>query len=82
MNIELMPNDVNLEFYQLPPEIVKLDEDIKSCYFNECGSIIAIVTKSNMLKFFDFIGRTIIFTINYFKEYNLNSKEYIKFTSI
>jgi hypothetical protein len=68
MNITLMPNDINLEFYFHPPEIHKSEEDIKSIYFNSSGSVIAIVTKSNLLKIYDFLGKVVIFTITHFKD--------------
>jgi hypothetical protein len=74
MNIKLMPNDINLEFYFYPPEVFKSDEDIKSCFFNTSGSVIAIVTKSNIIRFFDFMGKIIIFSINYFKDNEKQSK--------
>ena len=82
MNIALMPENMNLEFYFHPVEIHKSDEDIKSCYYNVEGVIIAIVTKSNLLKIFDFLGKkSVLFTITYFKETDKISKILInKFT--
>lgn len=68
MNVNLMPNDINLDFYFYPPEIHKSEEEVKSCYFNHSGSVIAIVTKSNLLKLYDFMGKIVVFTIGYFKE--------------
>lgn len=68
MNVNLMPNDINVEFYFHPTEIHKSDEDIKCLYYNNEGSIIAIVTKSNVIKIFECLGKSVIFTINYFKD--------------
>ena len=68
MNVSLMPNDLSVEFYFQPFEIHKSDEDVKSLYYNNPGTIIAIITKSNILKFFDCIGKSVIFAVPYFKE--------------
>ncbi len=67
MNLNLMTTDIDVDFYFHPSEIHKSDDEIKSSYFNDSGSIIAIVTKSNILKIFDFIGKSLIFTTDYFK---------------
>jgi hypothetical protein len=69
-----MPNDINLEFYFFPMEIYKSEEDIKAAYFNSSGSVIAIVTKSGIIKLYDFIGKMVIFTITYFKDNEKQSK--------
>ncbi len=68
MNVSLMPNDVNLVFYFNPPEIYKSVDEIKQCFFNNQGSVIAILTKTNLIKMFDFIGKSIVFTISEFQE--------------
>jgi len=74
MNVSLMPNDINLVFYFNPPEIFKSEDEIKQCYFNNQGSVISIITKTNVIKFFDFIGKSSVFSIKFFKEnqYNIN----------
>jgi hypothetical protein len=63
-----MSYDVNVDFYFVPTDIHKSEDDIKSCYFNEQGTMIAIVTKKDIIKIFDFIGKVVIFTIDYFKQ--------------
>lgn len=68
MNVALMPNDVNLNFYLNSPEIYKSEEEIKQCFFNKQGSIIAIITKTNLIKIFDFIGKSCVYVIQDFKE--------------
>jgi hypothetical protein len=72
MNIKLMPDDINLDFYFYPPEVFKSDEEIKNIFFNTAGSVISIITKTNIIKIFDFMGKIVIFNINYFKD---NSKK-------
>ncbi len=77
MNVALMPNDVNLNFYFNSPEIYKSEEEIKQCFFNNQGSIIAIITKSNLIKMIDFLGKSCVFVIKDFKE----NQEIINFLS-
>jgi hypothetical protein len=77
MNVSLMPADVNLEFYFHPLEIHKSEEDIKSLHYNNPGTLIVIVTKTNILKVFDCLGKTVIFSVNNFKEQDLTSNDYI-----
>ena len=71
MNLKLMPNDVEVDFRFIPPEIHKSNEDIKSIAFNSEGTVVIIITKSNEIRLFDFLGRTILFTIPYFALKNL-----------
>jgi hypothetical protein len=68
MNVALMPNDVNLDFHFNSPEIYKSEDDIKQCFFNIQGSIIAIITKTNLIKIFDFIGKSCAVIIQDFRE--------------
>jgi hypothetical protein len=68
MNLSLMPSDINVDFYFYPIDIYKSDEDIKCCYYNTSGSAIAIVTKTNNIKIYDFMGKIVMFTISHFKE--------------
>lgn len=75
-----MPNDVNLDFHFNSPELYKSDEDIKQCFFNNQGSIIAIITKTNLIKIFDFIGKTCVFIIQDFKE-NQEAINYLSWAS-
>ena len=75
MNLSLMTNDINVDFYFHPTEIHKSEDEIKSCYFNTAGSLIALVTKSNIIKMLDFIGKCVIFTTDYFKSNDLISKD-------
>lgn len=63
-----MPNDVNLDFYFNPPELFKSEYDIKFCNFNNQGSVIAVVTKNNLISMLDFIGKTCVFSIQEFKD--------------
>jgi hypothetical protein len=80
MNIKLLPQDTNVEFYFNPVEIYKSEDEIKTTYFNHPGTVIAIVTKTNILKLYDFMGKVILFSINYFKDEDLTSK--FKYLSI
>lgn len=77
MNVKLMPNDINLDFFFYPPEIYKSDEDIRTALFNPAGSVIAIITKTNTIRIYDFIGKMIIFSIPYYKENEKQSKLFI-----
>jgi hypothetical protein len=74
MNVSLMPVDVNLEFYFHPLEIHKSEDDIKSLHYNNAGSLLVIVTKTNILKVLDCLGKTVLFCVNTFKEEDLSSK--------
>jgi hypothetical protein len=67
MNLSLISNDLNVEFYFHPIDIHRSEDEIKSCYFNSEGSIIAVVTKSNIIKFFDFVGKIPICMTDHFK---------------
>jgi len=67
MNVALLPNDVNLDFHFNSPEIHKSEDDIKQCFFNIQGSIIAIITKTNLIKIFDFIGKSCVAIIQDFR---------------
>ena len=73
MNVTLMPSDINLEFYFHPLEIHKSEEDLKLIQYNPPGTIIVIVTKSNIIKFLDCLGKTILFSVNFFKDNELSS---------
>ena len=53
MNVSLIQNDLNVEFYFHPIEVHKSEDDIKTLYYNNPGTIVAIITKSNILKIFD-----------------------------
>lgn len=77
MNLNLMTTDIDVDFYFHPTEIHKSDDEIKSVYFNNAGSLIAVVTKSNILKMFDFIGKSLIFTLDYFKANDKISKKFL-----
>ena len=55
-------------------EAVKKDEESKSIYMNDFGSIVIIVTKSNLIRVVDFLGKSLVFTINEFKESQKTSK--------
>jgi hypothetical protein len=74
MNLTLMTNDINVDFYFHPTEIHKSEDELKSSFFNEAGTLIALVTKSNIIKMFDFIGKSIVFTTKYFKANDLMGK--------
>ena len=74
MNLNLQSNDVDVEFYFHPSEIYKSEEEIKLIFMNDAGSLIAVVTKTNVLKMFDYIGKSLIFTTDFFKSNDKNSK--------
>jgi hypothetical protein len=80
MNLTLQTNDIDVDFYFHPSEIHKSDDEIKSCFMNDAGSLIAIVTKTNILKMFDFIGKSLIFTTDYFKAQEKLSKKLFHIT--
>ena len=52
MNIKLLPNDISVDFMFVPPEIYKSNEDIKIIAFNNVGTVIVVVTKSNEIRIF------------------------------
>ena len=68
MNIKLLPNDISIDFMFVPPEIYKSNEDIKIIAFNNVGTVIVVVTKSNEIRILDFFGKSILFRISHFSE--------------
>jgi len=74
MNLNLQSNDADVEFYFHPTEIYKSEEEIKSIFMNDAGSLIAVITKTNIIKMFDFIGKSLIFTTDFFKSNEKISK--------
>ena len=68
MNIKLLPNDINVDFMFVPPEIYKSNEDIKLLSINDVGTVVIIVTKSNEIRIFDFLGKSVLFKITHFSE--------------
>ena len=54
--------------------MLRIDEDCKNIYMNEFGSTVIIVTKSNLIRVVDFLGRSLVFTIKEFKEGQKTSK--------
>lgn len=75
MNIGLMPNDVKVDFVFFPPEIYKSDEEIKQISFNVEGTLVLLITKTNNIKVFDYLGKNVIFVITFFKEMSMKSKQ-------
>ena len=68
MNIKLLPNDINVDFMFVPPEIYKSNEDIKLLSINDVGTVVIIVTQSNEIRIFDFLGKSVLFKITHFSE--------------
>lgn len=54
--------------------MLRVDEDCKNIYMNDFGSIVMIVTKSNLIRVVDFLGKSLVFTIKEFKDGQKTSK--------
>ena len=75
MNKKLFPNEVELDFVVLDKELFRIPEEIKHIKFNDAGSLVGVLSKTQKLYIFDFFGRSLLAQINYFyqKKYNINS---------
>ena len=54
--------------------MLRVDEESKGIYMNDFGSIVILVTKSNLIRVVDFLGRSLVFTIREFREGQKTSK--------
>lgn len=68
--------DVRIDYYFQPNEVYKHDDELKLIAFNSLGSLLALSTKSNGIFILDFIAKSLVFEINFFKiDGQTNSKQ-------